>query len=801
MNTILRVFVAGTCIFTALSLPSFAVDATYNNLEVNGQADFAGANTTFGTSGTASAGVVLNYIDGSTGTITLIATPSSAAWQWAVTSGTSAVLSMRLDGNNQLSLYTTGTGNSAGVVLNPATSGTSTLAGSITIGGTNNVLPNQVLLSGSSILTRSLADARYAISGSNGSFGSLMIGTGGTLSNGAIMALGNNASALAPDSAAIGNYAYASGTSSIAIGYTAEADGLNAVGIMGTAFGDNSVAVYGYADAYLSTAIGGGDAEGEGSLALGFGSGANGRYSTALGAGSNTYGDYSIAIGNYSETDGLYSIAFGNYTLAHGYAELVTGRYNIAQGSGTSWVTTDDLFVVGNGTSSGSRSNAFVVSKNGDTKVYGALTVSGTTGNANQINGSTTLNGVVTITGTVSSGSGSNLIVTGTNNVLPNQMLVSGSSILTEGLADGRYAQIGQSGSFSGLVIGNGASNTSGIIALGGTSSATGVNSAAIGLNSTASGTYSVALGKNATASGYSSFAGMSGTASGTSSLAIGSNALASGTASVSIGRSSRSTSNGALAIGDGAYASGYESVAVGTGTAAGYKSAVIFGQAYGESGLAMAGGAAQGYSTVSIGLYSMNFGFDSTAIGGETYAGGNYTTSIGYSTYSDGNYSVCFGSNSLAQGDYATAIGAYSYANGDFSIAAGQGVNAGGYEQFVIGQWNLTQGDASNWVATDNLFIVGNGVDGDHPSNAFVVMKNGDTLVNGAFTISGTTGNLNTIANGGLAVTGTTVPVVLDSGTVNTVVATGTNNLLLVPQQGDLSMGEFVEGAKPPSH
>ncbi len=101
--------------------------------------------------------------------------------------------------------------------------------------------------------------------------------------------------------------------------------------------------------------------------------------------------------------------------------------------------------------------------------------------------------------------------------------------------------------------------------------------------------------------------------------------------------------------------------------------------------------------------------------------------------------------------------------------------------------------------MATDNLFVVGNGEWSGSSSNAFVVNKNGDTTVSGVLTISGTTGTINTIVNGGLGLTGTAVPVVVGSGTVTTVVSTGTNNQSLVPQQGDLQMGVFVAGPQPP--
>ena len=83
--------------------------------------------------------------------------------------------------------------------------------------------------------------------------------------------------------------------------------------------------------------------------------------------------------------------------------------------------------------------------------------------------------------------------------------------------------------------------------------------------------------------------------------------------------------------------------------------------------------------------------------------------------------------------------------------------------------------------------------------SSAFVVKQNGDTAVYGALTVSGTSGGVNSINNGGLVLTGTGVPVTLTSGTTATkIVASGSNQLALVPEQGDLSMGDFINGTQP---
>ena len=129
---------------------------------------------------------------------------------------------------------------------------------------------------------------------------------------------------------------------------------------------------------------------------------ANGSYSIALGNGNTSYdgglavGTYntarkigSVAIGHTNYADSAYSFAAGynNYsqalyafTLGHGLQaqsvnSFIVGRYNALGGTRDEWVGTEPLFIVGNGESSGARSNAFTVLKNGDAIVSGNLHV------------------------------------------------------------------------------------------------------------------------------------------------------------------------------------------------------------------------------------------------------------------------------------------------------------------------------------------------------------------------------------------------------------------------------------------
>jgi hypothetical protein len=159
---------------------------------------------------------------------------------------------------------------------------------------------------------------------------------------------------------------------------------------------------------YMSTALGeDSTASGDWSLAIGLGTTAGGQYCTAFGLGTTAtqegttaFGINTIASGcattasGYGTTaSGGYSSASGFYTKATAFESFVVGGNNLGTGSDGSasnsymWVPTDPIFEVGNGTmawtirgwDSVTQGDAFVVYKNGNTKVSGTLIVSGTT--------------------------------------------------------------------------------------------------------------------------------------------------------------------------------------------------------------------------------------------------------------------------------------------------------------------------------------------------------------------------------------------------------------------------------------
>lgn len=108
------------------------------------------------------------------------------------------------------------------------------------------------------------------------------------------------------------------------------------------------------------------------SFASGRGCTASGDYSTAMGNNCKATAYASFAVGGRNEADNHYAACIGRNLNSTRASQLVCGMYNDDQTGNSA------LFVVGNGTGDGARSNAFWVDANGNTHVAGNLIVDGT---------------------------------------------------------------------------------------------------------------------------------------------------------------------------------------------------------------------------------------------------------------------------------------------------------------------------------------------------------------------------------------------------------------------------------------
>ena len=159
-------------------------------------------------------------------------------------------------------------------------------------------------------------------------------------------------------SSAIGSYTKATANGAFASGKDTEATGdySQALGYKAKANGDKSFAI--------------------GHLTI-----ANGVTSTAMGYWTEANGDYSTSTGGGTKANGVYSTAMGYGSYASDYSSLVIGHWNLSgstvTGSATAVNSANTLFVIGNGSESWSKSDAFKVMANGDTIVSNDLTVGG----------------------------------------------------------------------------------------------------------------------------------------------------------------------------------------------------------------------------------------------------------------------------------------------------------------------------------------------------------------------------------------------------------------------------------------
>jgi hypothetical protein len=189
-------------------------------------------------------------------------------------------------------------------------------------------------------------------------------------SGNASTAMGESTTASGEQSTSMGKNTTASGSRSTAMGYNTSASGpySTAMGYGSSATGANTTAI-----GYYSTA------SNYGSTAMGLYTKATADYSTAMGYGSYAYADYSTAMGNATVANGRISTTMGNNTSSYDYASLSIGSYNSVNssvtGSATAFNTANAAFVIGNGTASNAKSDAFVVYFNGNATLAGDLTI------------------------------------------------------------------------------------------------------------------------------------------------------------------------------------------------------------------------------------------------------------------------------------------------------------------------------------------------------------------------------------------------------------------------------------------
>ena len=279
----------------------------------------------------------------------------------------------------------------------------------------------------------------------------------------------------------------------------------------------------------------------------------------------------------------------------------------------------------------------------------------------------------------------------------------------------------------------------------------------------------------------------------GNYSFATGFNTIASALLSTAMG--SKTTASGlySTAMGNFAIASGP------TSTATGYKT-----NASGPTSIAMGYlTTASGFASAAMGLNTTASGSESTATGQYTTASGLYSTAMGSYTTATGESATVMGGFTKASGESSTAMGSFTTAAGELSTAMGYGTYSKAYSSLSIGRHNDSIASSSNtsWVATDPVFIIGNGTANNARNNALVVLKNGNTNIAGNTNVAGEitrtatgTANIVAVAYGAVSEAG-----VVNSGTGNyTIVKTNTGIYDITITDQNYGTNEFTCSVTP---
>ena len=194
--------------------------------------------------------------------------------------------------------------------------------------------------------------------------------------------------------------------------------------------------------------------------------------------------------------------------------------------------------------------------------------------------------------------------------------------------------------------------------------------------NSTEEGTGMIVIGNSAAATGLDS-------------IALGTNAVATGDRTTAIGGDAKAD-HGGVAIGSLANASGtYDAVAIGYRTKASGRYSTAIGKE----------AAAEGQDSLAIAYSAKALAKNSVALGYMAKAAVEESIAIGYYSSAESKGSFAFGSNSKVTGVNSVAIGTGSEAKRDNSVSVGAGSGSRGpeYRQII----NVAYGTADHDAAT----------------------------------------------------------------------------------------------------
>ena len=136
------------------------------------------------------------------------------------------------------------------------------------------------------------------------------------------------------------------------------------------------------------------------------------------------------------------------------------------------------------------------------------------------------------------------------------------------------------------------------------------------------------------------------------------------------------------------------------------------------------------GSYSVAMGVSTIASATSSTAFGEGTVASGLSSFAVGAGCIASNGGCAAMGVSTLASGQSAFAMGYLSHATGDFGGALGYSAYAFSAGEVALGMFNTayTPTNTNGWSANDRVLTVGNGQSVGTPSDAMVILKNGNT-------------------------------------------------------------------------
>ena len=159
-------------------------------------------------------------------------------------------------------------------------------------------------------------------------------------------------------------------------------------------------------------------------------------------------------------------------------------------------------------------------------------------------------------------------------------------------------------------------------------------------------------------------------------------------------------------------------------------------------------------WDDTKVGSYSIGLGinnqasqYGAVAIGNDNYATAPGAIAIGTSVQASQEYAVSLGQYNSATGLNSVALGFETTAIGAKSTTLGNNTIAKSDNELAVGVFNTNYTPANN--DTDRIVVIGNGTDDENRSDAFIIYKNGNALLNGNLSVDEPTEDTHVVTKG----------------------------------------------------